>query len=233
MAVDSTWARGFAGFSELVGHERVRVFRDAFRFSDVPLRVVGVDVRARRDDFCAERAHHVELFGRRRFGNDDDASIAAHGAHHREADAGVSAARFDDGLSGANRTAFFSVFDHGERRAIFHASTRREELELHDDVGCAPSGTRRRSFTIGVRPIVSSTSLQIASPTVRALYCNRAHISCGMNRRDAALRMAARSVRCKHRNTSKKEARLSCDNFADPFERLLRQTIKALAQALL
>jgi hypothetical protein len=88
------------------------------------------------DDFRSERAKHGLLVAGRIGRHDDDAPIASHRAHDRQADAGIAGARFHDRRARLHTATHLGFRDHREGGAVLDASSRRVELELRENL-CA------------------------------------------------------------------------------------------------
>ena len=71
----------------------------------------------REHDLGAEEAHQPAALDAEGLGHRDDERIALLRADHGEADAGVAAGRFDDGLAGLQLAGALGVLDDAERRA--------------------------------------------------------------------------------------------------------------------
>ena len=87
----------------------------------------------RQDDLRAEHPHQLAPLDGEAVGHGDDERIALLGADHGEADAGVAAGRFDDGLARLEGAAALALFDDVERQAVLHRGGRIEELRLRID----------------------------------------------------------------------------------------------------
>jgi hypothetical protein len=86
------------------------------------------------DDLCSEEAHELSPLDGEGFGHGDDEWITLGCTDHGEADAGVAAGGFDDGLAGLERAGFFCIFDDAEGEAVFDGAERIEGFDFDIEV---------------------------------------------------------------------------------------------------
>ena len=89
------------------------------------------------DDLGSEEAHELAALDGEGFGHGDDERVAFLRADHGEADAGVAAGGFDDGLAGLECAGAFGVFDDAEGETVFDGAEWVEgfDLDVEVDVG--------------------------------------------------------------------------------------------------
>jgi len=81
-------------------------------------------------DLGAEKAHQLAPLDAERLRHRDDERIALLGAHHRQADAGVAARRFDHRLARLELAGRLGVLDHPEGQPILDRAQGIEGLDL-------------------------------------------------------------------------------------------------------
>ena len=86
------------------------------------------------DDFCSEEAHELAAFDGEGLGHGDYEGVALLGADHGEADAGVAAGGFDDGLAGLEGAGAFGVLDDAEGEAVLDGAEGVEGFDLDEEV---------------------------------------------------------------------------------------------------
>jgi hypothetical protein len=121
---------------ELAGHEpavRLGQFLGLVDHAHAALRRRG------QHHLGAEKTHQTATLDAKGFGHRHDQRIALLGAHHRQANAGIAAGGFDDGLAGLEFAALLGRFDHPERQSVLDRAQRVERLDLDVEVyagGC-------------------------------------------------------------------------------------------------
>ncbi len=89
------------------------------------------------DDLGSEESHELAAFDGEGFGHGDDEWVALLRTDHGEADAGVAAGGFDDGLAGLECAGAFGVFDDAEGEAVLDGAEGVEgfDFDVEVDVG--------------------------------------------------------------------------------------------------
>jgi hypothetical protein len=90
--------------------------------------------RRREHHLRAEETHQLASFDAEVLGHHDHERIALARAHHRQADAGVSAGRLDHRLAGLERAAALGGLDDAEREPVLDRSERVEGFDLDVEV---------------------------------------------------------------------------------------------------
>jgi hypothetical protein len=86
--------------------------------------------RRRQHDLRAEEAHQLAPLDAETFGHHENAGIALRSAHHRQADAGISARHLDNSLPGLQLAGFLGRLDHAQREPVLHRPERIEGFDL-------------------------------------------------------------------------------------------------------
>src|SRR4029078_7939601 len=95
---------------------------------------MGVGLLRHDENLRAQRAQKVYLFSRLGFWTDDQCTVAAGGAHDRQADAGVPTCPLDDGAAGFQQPSRLGVLDNTQGHAILDRSAGVDELRLAEDI---------------------------------------------------------------------------------------------------
>mmetsp|Transcript_19713 Transcript_19713/g.35445 ORF Transcript_19713/g.35445 Transcript_19713/m.35445 type:complete len:216 (+) Transcript_19713:630-1277(+) len=80
----------------------------------------------RYDDSCSEHAHQFASFDGEGFGHDDDAGIAALGAHHGHGNASITRSSLHHRLTRLERSILLGSLDNRQRQTILHRGERIE-----------------------------------------------------------------------------------------------------------
>ncbi len=89
----------------------------------------------RQHDLRSVMLQEASSLGRGVVGHGDDQPVALDRRDQRQADAGVAAGRFDDGVSRLQRAALFGRLDHRQSDAVLDAAGGVEGLELDQHLG--------------------------------------------------------------------------------------------------
>ena len=124
----ATMHLGVGGVFKLLRNEVARISgRHLHRFFDRTGHALGAGGQHQFGAVSAQ--HHTPLLAHG-VGHDDGAFVTARRAHHRNADAGVAAGRFENDGVGFDAAGFFRGLDHRQADAVFHAGAGVLELEL-------------------------------------------------------------------------------------------------------
>ena len=87
--------------------------------------------------------HQVSSLNAHCFGHGKYELIALNGSHKCQTHTRIAASRFDNGCSGFQQAAAFSILNHSQRNAIFHTSARVKTLYLCHDGRFKVVGSRK------------------------------------------------------------------------------------------
>ena len=119
-------------------------------------------LRARRQhDAGTEKAHQLAPLDAEILGHGYHQRVALARTHHRQADAGVAAGSFDDGLPRFEIAATFGVFDDPQRQSVLDRTHRVEGFHFNKEIHAGRTqlvDANHRCVTDGSQYIVESFS---------------------------------------------------------------------------